>query len=183
MKKKFDEKSFAGFQAGNPQDYTLMYNYYYKTVHFVTILLPETDPYKLVIIDDTFFKAWERKESFPSIVHLVRWLRLVAYYKTISRLRECAVEKKHLEGLSYVSEKTEDGANPEEAHEKKNEWLKKHLVGLPPVSQLIIRLSFWEKKSNAEIARILNLSIEAVATRKCRILKLLRARMVNPGFE
>lgn len=173
---------FARFQKGDSRALSSIYEQYHFFVELNTVVLPNGDLGKELIINDTFLKAWDRRSTFQSIDHFERWLKVVATRASISRLRSIASEKKKIGGASLLFENIESAVPSEEEHTILHQRLSGCITALAPISRMIIVAAFWDEKSNSEIANQLNLTVNAVVARKSRALKFLRSQMVNPEF-
>jgi len=179
MEKKFGQKSFNRFKKGNIRDFELLYLTHYSFVKLYTVCLPDSDPQKEIIIDDGFFKVWEKRKMFRDILHVEKYLRVMTMRACHSYFRDYVTEKDTVKEKNHLSGSTGEGATPNEDGLQK---LYMHLTGLSIINRLIIRLSFGEKKPNVEIARMLNVSANNIAIRKHRIFKALKTQMGLPGL-
>ena len=174
---------FARFQQGDLRAFSSIYEHYQLLVEMNTVVLPNGDLGKELIINDTFLKAWDKRATFQSLNHFERWLRVVTTRASISRLRSIASEKKKKEGVGFLFENVESAIPSEEEHTIRYQRLSGCITALAPISRMIIVSAFWGEKSNSEIANQLNLTVNAVVARKSRALKFLRSQMViKPEF-
>lgn len=181
-KKVFGYESFFLFHQGDPKGLIHFYAHYRRYIEIWLISFPIKSDLKEDITHETLIKALERRTTFKDISHLQGWLKKVAIYAAISCVRKDISERNKMEGSRYLSDLIELGASLEEEHTQLHQRLFKSLSALPQISREIIVLFFYQDKSNSEIARRLNLTVNAVVARKSRALKFLRQDMGDPGF-
>jgi RNA polymerase sigma-70 factor (ECF subfamily) len=113
------------------------------------------------VVQNTFFKIWEKRISIDSNLAFKSFLFTVAYRITIDLLRDRLNEKKHRE---YILNKASSNYNLEEAIEYGDllEQVQKIVLELPPRKNEIYQLSRVNHFTYSEIAEKLNISVKTV---------------------
>ena len=113
------------------------------------------------VVQNTFFKIWEKRKSLDSSLAFKSFLFTVAYRITIDLLRERLNEKKHRE---FILNKASSNYNLEEAIEYGDllEQVQKIVLELPPRKNEIYQLSRVNHLTYSEIAEKLNISVKTV---------------------
>ena len=113
------------------------------------------------VVQNTFFKIWEKRKSLDSNLAFKSFLFTVAYRITIDLLRERLNEKKHRE---FILNKATSNYNLEEAIEYGDllEQVQKIAMELPPRKNEIYKLSRVNHLTYSEIAEKLNISVKTV---------------------
>lgn len=113
------------------------------------------------VVQNTFFKIWEKRKSIDSDHSFKSFLFTIAYNITVDLLRARLKEKKYREIILY---KATSNFNLEEAIEFGDilENVQKIVKELPPRKHEIYQLSRVNHLSYSEIAEKLNISVKTV---------------------
>ena len=113
------------------------------------------------VVQNTFFKIWEKRKSIDSNHTFKSFLFTVAYHVSVDLLRERLKEKKYRE---IILTKSTANYNLEEVIEFGNllEHVELIVKELPPRKQMIYQLSRVNHLSYNEIAEKLNISVKTV---------------------
>ncbi|HEY4064984.1 MAG TPA: sigma-70 family RNA polymerase sigma factor [Puia sp.] len=183
MKKgEFGYESFVLMKQGDRGAEVQFYTYFRRHIRIILMSFPMDTQLRDDIVQETLTKALQSREIFKDTDHLAKWLKRVAINATISYRRSNTSENNKREGYGYLSELIDYAASLEAEHTHLHQRLFKCISDLPLISRRVIILTFWHGRSVHEIARQLNISVNAVVARKCRALKFLRDQMGDPGF-
>ena len=125
------------------------------------------------IIQTVFADLWEKRERH-SIKNIPAYFGASVKYQVINYIKSAISKKAH---LSHVSEsrKAEENNNELAVLVKElNEAIDKAINRLPQKTQTIFRLSRFERHSNKDISRIMDVSEKAVEYHITQSLKTLR---------
>ncbi len=113
------------------------------------------------VVQNTFFKIWEKRKSIDSDYSFKSFLFTIAYNLTVDLLRERLKEKKYREN---ILDKATSNYNLEESIEFGDllEQVQKIAEELPPRKHEIYQLSRIDHLSYSEIAEKLNISTKTV---------------------
>ncbi|HTX23471.1 MAG TPA: sigma-70 family RNA polymerase sigma factor [Steroidobacteraceae bacterium] len=134
------------------------------------------------LAQDVFLQLYLALERIESPAHLVYWLRRTVTHRAIDRLRQRG-RRPPPQALTATDPDTplgERSASPfedplEVADPLLARRLERHVAALPAVARLVVLLRFQEDLDPAEIARVLDLSVNTVKSHLKRSLARLRA--------
>ena len=173
-----DKRMFDDFRNGK---LALFYRFVYPSLLlYARRYLHDTEEeyYAEDFVQNAVFNAWNNRMRFETLAGLKSFLYTSVRNESISHLRKLGARSRYVSQLADV---------PPDIYE--NLALEADLAGilygvvqeLPERERCVLEMSFFEGKSNIEIAAALNLSDSAVKKRKARGLDMLR-RYLNPTF-
>jgi RNA polymerase sigma-70 factor, ECF subfamily len=112
------------------------------------------------VLQEVFLQVWDRAHSYSSGKgKLMSWLCTLARRRAIDRLRQQSAYRR-------ATDRYEVSCNEHEAfRDDLRSLLREHLGTLPPSQQEVIRLAFFEEKSQREISAITRTPLGTVKTR------------------
>lgn len=111
------------------------------------------------VVADVFLVAWRRLDDVPAGDAARLWLYGVAR-RTIANQRRSTTRRANLQArLEQTTERPTDAGSPD------MEPALEALARLSTADQELLRLVAWEELSHAEIAQVLDISVNAVAIR------------------
>ena len=137
-----------------------------------------TDHYALMAEDcaqDSVLKAYRNRTVFRSASQLKSFLYACIHNECIDILRKA---KSHVNYLYHQDLLTEDMA-ANIAEQETLDLLYEAIEELPEKYRQVFELSYEQALSNAEIARMLGLSISGVSKRKERMVGMLREKFID----
>jgi RNA polymerase sigma-70 factor (ECF subfamily) len=123
------------------------------------------------VLQEVFLQVWERAPSYCSEKGtLLNWLCTIARRRAIDRLRQ---QNAYLRATDRYEVSCHSSKGFNESHTVEREaslddlrcLLHQHLVTLPPHQQQVIRLAFFEEKSQREISALIPTPLGTVKTR------------------
>jgi len=134
--------------------------YSHKLYYFAFSILKSKEDSE-EIVQNTFFKVWEKRKSLNSNLSFKSFLFSVAYNSIVDLLRERLKERKYREN---ILNKASVNYNLEEAVEFGDllDNVEKIIKNLPPRKNEIYLLSRVDHLSYSEIAEKLNISVKTV---------------------
>ena len=162
----------SGLRRRDSQVYEVVFKKYYPLlVVFVVRHIGDEDVAK-DIVQDIFFKLFERGHSLPDNFQLKSWFYRVARNAAVDYLRHLQVEDKYkflmAEGMIHIPDIDEE--IDEQVYAKVNLAIE----SLPEQCRLIIKLNVLEGKKYQEIAEELGITINTIRTQVSRGYKKLR---------
>ena len=149
------------------------------------------------VVQETLAEACARIDEYIAnpTVPLLQWLFALAEQNAIEAHRKHVVAQKRSTqreenadrsgdspvGWQAVSEATDPGERA--AKVERMERLHQAISRLSPTSQAIVRMRFLEGRKLADIAEVMDLSIDAVAKRALRSLRTLNAYAGDLGLD
>jgi len=133
------------------------------------------------IVQNTFFKIWEKRKSIDSNHAFKSFLFTVAYNMTVDLLRERLKERKYRE---IILDKATSNYNLEEVIEFGDllEQVQKIVIELPPRKNEIYQLSRVNHLSYNEIAEKLNISVKTVENSINFSMNFIKKRLGNDSL-
>ena len=123
------------------------------------------------VLQEVFLQVWDRAPSYCSEKGtLMNWLCTIARRRAIDRLRQ---QNAYLRATDRYEVSCHSSKGFNESHTVECEaslddlrcLLNEHLVRLPPHQQQVIRLAFFEEKSQREISAFIQTPLGTVKTR------------------
>ncbi len=125
------------------------------------------------IIQTVFADLWEKRERH-SIKNISAYLGASVKYQVINYIKSAISKKAHLSHISESRKAEEDNNELALLVKELNETIDTAINRLPQKTQTIFRLSRFEKHSNKDISRIMDVSEKAVEYHITQSLKFLR---------
>ena len=167
-----DQSYISGLRRRDSQVYEVVFKKYYPLlVVFVVRHIGDEDVAK-DIVQDIFFKLFERGHSLPDNFQLKSWFYRVARNAAVDYLRHLQVEDKYkfLMAEAMISISDIDEEIDEQVYAKVNLAIE----SLPEQCRLIIKLNVLEGKKYQEIAEELGITVNTIRTQVSRGYKKLR---------
>lgn len=126
------------------------------------------------IVQDVLYELWMSKLSFKNVLALKSWLYQVVRNRCLDTIKHRQVEIKYLEEQRYKEDS--EFFLHQILEEEVYALLKEAMAVLPEQIKKVFELTF-SGQSNAEIAEILHVSLDAVKSSKKRGKKLLQDKL------
>ena len=140
----------------------MLFDTYYQSLGLYIFKVTESREAAEDIVQDTFIKVWEKRESLTEIRNFSNYLFILSRNRTLNYLRETAkARENHLIWSKEVLEESYVIDSPSRVEEY-NQIVEKAISSLPPQQQKVYRLSRYERMKHEEIASLLGLSKETV---------------------
>jgi RNA polymerase sigma-70 factor, ECF subfamily len=124
------------------------------------------------VLQEVFLQVWDRAPSYsPGKGKLTSWLCTLARRRAIDRLRQQSAYRRATDRYEVSCNLSKKGVNESQTVERNafredlRSLLRQHLVALPPNQQEVIRLAFFEEKSQREISALTETPLGTVKTR------------------
>jgi RNA polymerase sigma-70 factor, ECF subfamily len=124
------------------------------------------------VLQEVFLQVWDRAPSYSSGKgKLVSWLCTLARRRAIDRLRQQGAYRRATDRYEVSCNLSKKGVNESQAVERDafredlRSLLRQHFVALPANQQEVIRLAFFEEKSQREISAFTQTPLGTVKTR------------------
>lgn len=168
-----DERIMESFRNGK---LALLYRFVYPPLLlYARKFLRDSEAYYAEdFVQNAIFNAWKNRTRFDTVAGLKSFLYTAVRNESISYLRKKGARQRYTKRFieaalgnceSYALEADIQGI------------IFSIVQGLPDRERIILEMSFFEGKSNIEIAQTLNLSDSTVKKRKARALDMLRQRL------
>ncbi len=171
-----DLKLIEALRAGEAKAYAFLAELYHHRLCVYVYSFTNDEALAEDIVQNVFIKIWKHRAKLKPHFSIKKYLYRSAYNEFIDQYRKhkpvIALEKKHIDALSYIVEK-EDG----KALEKTMRIVKQEIEKLPPKCRQTFLLSKKEGLTNMEIAEYLNISIKSVEAHITKAFSILRKKV------
>lgn len=173
--------NIPGLRKGEIKAYAEIYNEFFGVLYHLCLSYLHDDKVSEEIVQDTFLKLWEIKETINDQINIYNFLYTITKNNCLNYLRNQKISIKHQENLKYLEiqfnyealEKSGDFFQIEELQKKIDEAIE----NLPPDLKETFQLSRIEEFSYKEIAEKQNISIKTVESRISKVLRILRVEL------
>ena len=125
------------------------------------------------IVQSVFTDLWDRRESHQ-INSIAAYLETAVKYQIINYIKSAISKRTQYAAFSELQKAEENSVDLPLLVQELNTAIDKAISQLPQKTQTIFRLSRFEKQSNKDISRIMDLSEKAVEYHITQSLKSLR---------
>lgn len=172
MKACRNEKWLNDFKSGEEHAFRVVFDEYYKALcHFAFQIVKD----ELVVgdlVQEVFVNLWKYRETITSDAHLRLFLYQVLKRRCLNWIRDRKVEAEFREAYHQLEDEV-DFTNRVVEEEIQRIVLQK-IALLPNEQRRVVELHL-SGKDNAEIAEILNISVNTVRTHKARARNTLKS--------
>ena len=172
---KEDHGALAHLKEGKQEAFDELYHQWYRPICYYAYQLVREELVAEDMAQDTLIKAWEKRAGFKNPQHLRRFMYQVTRNACISWLRNQLTQRKALQCLAYLAERSDNDPDWEKIHTEIVGKAFQLIDELPGTESRIIRLSLLEGQSHDVIARELAITPNSVAVKKFRALTLLKS--------
>jgi len=175
-------------KTGNRNVFESVYNKYYGNLFTYSKSYVLNAEVAQEMVQDTFLKLWEKKESLNDDTNIQALLYRIARNNCFNYLKRLKVEQNYLEyskSKKTVLELNELALRQSSAEkiisEELEEKINDAIESLPPRCSLVFKMSREQGKKYKEIAGELNISIKTVENQIQKALKELRKSLSEFG--
>lgn len=179
MNKATDNNTLPG-STGETTIENLFDAYYPRLCYFAFKMIDDKATAEDVA-QDAFVKYWNRRGDFVNETAAKTYLYITVKNDCLNIIRHEGVEKKYLDQQDKNKTEDEKGLNQLIEAEVMGE-IHKAIEELPPGCRQVLKLAYFEKMKNEEIAAHLDVSVNTVKTQKARALQLLRLKLDTGSF-
>lgn len=167
-----DQELMEGLMQKMPDALERLYRRYRTVLKSIImqVLHDETDADD--VLQEVFLQVWDRADTYsPRKGKLVSWLCTLARRRAIDRLRQHGAYRRATDRYEVSCNHADKAI--EEFHTVERDaslddlrsLLKKHLHDLPPSQEQVIRMAFFENRSQREISTMTKTPLGTVKTR------------------
>jgi len=169
-----EDAVMVGFKEGNEAAFKAIYSTMSTPLlYFVeNIIHSQVDAEDIVA--NAFYKLYHAREGLRSIDHIKRWLYVIVRNESIDFLRLRARQQETKYDLAYLEPNADEQLETERVRTVLLQDIRAAIEELPRQRRKILRLYFFEEKSTAEIAEIMQLRPQTVLNHKTKAIDSLR---------
>jgi RNA polymerase sigma-70 factor (ECF subfamily) len=153
--------------------YKELYLRYWKQLYRTSVSKTNSKEVAEDIVQSVFADLWDRREHH-TIIHISAYLETAVKYQVINYIRAAISKRAQYTGYGELQKTEENTADLPLLVQELSVAIEKAISQLPQKTQTIFRLSRFEKQSNKDISRIMDLSEKAVEYHITQSLKSLR---------
>jgi RNA polymerase sigma-70 factor (ECF subfamily) len=181
MTKLNPEPNISEIRRGDIKAYAKIYDDFFGVLYHLCIQYTHDSRASEEIVQDTFLKLWEIRETINEQIHIRNFLYTITKNKCLNYLRNQKISMRHQEEAKYLEiqfnyealERTGDFFQTEELRAN----IEKAINELPAELIDTFRLSRFEELTYKEIADKQNISIKTVEARISKALRILRVEL------
>lgn len=155
-----------------------LFKCHFKELHSYANTIVKDDVAAEEIIQNLFFKLWEKREDLTIHTSLRAYLYRSTYNESLNYLKHQKVRLKYQKHSEYTMKDDADSLNHLEAKELERQ-LHSALNRLPEACRTIFQMSRFEDLKYREIADRLNISIKTVENQMGKALRILRVELID----
>jgi len=175
---KTEAELISNVKAGMTSAFDALFEIYSLKIYSFAFSILKSKEDSEDVVQHTFFKVWEKRESINNNLAFKSYLFTIAYNVSIDMLRERLKEKGHRESISVMASSNynlEDRIEFGDLLDRINQIAK----DLPPRKREIYQLSRVHNLSYSEIAEKLNISVKTVENGIGYSLKYIKTHLGN----
>ena len=163
-----EQQRIGRILGGKHEEYAWFVNTYSQRVlHFTSQMMPDAEDAREVS-QDAFVKAFRSLASFNFQSSFCTWVCRIAYRESINRLKR---KQPHYVDIADIPAVVDDELST--GKEERIALMEEAIDDLPPDERLLLQLYYYEDRPLREIAYIMDVESNTLATRLHRIRKKL----------
>jgi RNA polymerase sigma-70 factor (ECF subfamily) len=151
---------------------------HFRALHAYAFTIIRDEEQAEEIVQNMFFKLWEKKEQIDEISSLKAYLYRATHNESLNYLKHTKVRAAY---ETYIKSSNSEGGDAVDTLSTKELQMKidKALNELPEQCRTIFQMSRFEELKYREIAEQLNLSVKTVENQMGKALKVLREKLAD----
>ena len=157
-----EKELLSRISAGDGGAFELLFEQYYGRIYSIAFQYLKIHELAEDLVQLSFLKVWEKRESLPAIERFDAWLFKIARNELTDQFRKVSNHEKYQRRIQELFE--EEQGNPEEQliNKQKLSLIRDAIRNLPPQQQLAYRLSRDKGLNYNEIADEMQVSVNTV---------------------
>jgi RNA polymerase sigma-70 factor, ECF subfamily len=168
MLEQTDEKTFEE-----------VFKTHFKALHSYAYTILKDDVIAEEMVQNVFFKLWEKKDQLTIQSSLKAYLYKAVYHESLNFLKHQKVRSAHQAYAMHSNDYSSNHAEKKLMHGELEKKLQNAINDLPEQCRTIFQLSRFEELKYREIADTLGLSVKTVENQMGKALKILRFKLVE----
>jgi RNA polymerase sigma-70 factor, ECF subfamily len=160
-------------------NFETVFKTHFKNLHIYAIALVKDDMDAEEIVQQVFYKLWEKKEGLQIETSVTAYLYKSVYHASLNFLKHQKVKTNYQRHAVKNSHSAPAPAAEKIQLAQLQDSLNRALDDLPPQCGLIFKMSRYEEMKYQEIANKLGLSVKTIENQMGKALKILREKLVD----
>lgn len=152
---------------------------HFKNLHAYACTIVKDDIIAEEMVQNVFFKIWERKGQLNIQSSLTAYLYRAVYHESLNHLKHQKVKMAYQSYATYQMSHQTDNASKKVLLGELEQQLNRAMSELPEQCRTIFQMSRFEELKYQEIADRLGLSIKTVENQMGKALKQLRLKLID----
>jgi RNA polymerase sigma-70 factor (ECF subfamily) len=166
-------------RSGNEAAFEKVFKMYFKNLHAFAYTFIKDDVIAEEIVQNVFFKIWEKKNQLQIDDSLKAYLYRSVHNESLNHIKHLKVKTSfQLHYSDQMESSNQDASNQMIASELEDD-IQKAINELPQQCRTIFQMSRFEQLKYQQIADHLNISIKTVENQMGKALKVLRSKLVE----
>jgi RNA polymerase sigma-70 factor, ECF subfamily len=152
----------------------------FKNLHAYAITIVGDEPVAEEMVQNVFFKLWERSHSLNLQPPIAAYLYRAVYNESCNYLKHQKVKQSYIQYAKHsMSHTSHEKASKKILVSELEQKIKTALNELPEQCRTIFQMSRFEELKYQQIADALGISIKTVEAQMGKALKLMRIKLVD----
>jgi RNA polymerase sigma-70 factor (ECF subfamily) len=156
-----------------------VFKMYYKNLHAYVCTILKEETYAEEIVQQVFFKLWERAENISITGPVAAYLYRAVHNESLNHLKHQKVKNAHQLHVAYSMKDAAEAAPKTLQAKELERRIQLALNELPEQCRTIFQMSRFEEMKYREIAEQLRISVKTVENQIGKALKILREQLVE----
>jgi RNA polymerase sigma-70 factor (ECF subfamily) len=156
-----------------------VFKMYYKNLHAYVCTILKEETYAEEIVQQVFFKLWERAENISITSSVAAYLYRAVHNESLNHLKHQKVKNAHRLHVAYSMKDAAEAAPKTLQAKELERRIQLALNELPEQCRTIFQMSRFEEMKYREIAEQLRISVKTVENQIGKALKILREQLVE----
>jgi RNA polymerase sigma-70 factor, ECF subfamily len=174
-----EDRVIASLADRDEQVFERVFKMHFKNLHSYACTITRDEMLSEELVQDIFFKLWERPERLNISGSIAGYLYRAVYNACLNHIKHLKVRSRYESHAMHQQKNESDSASKKIQLQELETKLHTALQELPEQCQTIFQLSRFESLKYREIADILEISPKTVENQMGKALKLLRMKLID----
>lgn len=176
---KYTNTDHISLSNQNEAAFEKVFKTYFKGLHAFAYTFVKDDVMAEEIVQNVFFRIWEKKEQLQIDDSLKSYLYRSVHNESLNHIKHLKVKTSfQLQYSGNMESSNQDASNQMIATELETE-IEKAINELPQQCRIIFQMSRFEQLKYQQIADQLNISIKTVENQMGKALKVMRSKLIE----
>lgn len=176
---KYSNTDHIDFINQNEAAFEKVFKTYFKGLHAFAYTFVKDDVMAEEIVQNVFFRIWEKKEQLQIDDSLKSYLYRSVHNESLNHIKHLKVKTSfQLQYSGNMESSNQDASNQMIAAELETK-IQKAISELPQQCRIIFQMSRFEQLKYQQIADQLNISIKTVENQMGKALKVMRSKLIE----